>query len=486
MPRKRSIWCCLPSKRSSQTLSLEKEEPCSQQQQHDKEARKRGVFSDDDMDQLIPTTADHKGNIKRFLKQRMWWIMGGTACILTIVVVTAACRSKAWLPAPPTSAPPMLAPVVPAPGPAQGAAKGSSNDGVRKCPIHATLEMPTIIGPQEYVEQPGAQIPSCGELRLYVVGSSNVLWMTWVDQLHLYLASLGYYLPIVNTTTPAALHPWIVQTCDDTRYFKDLQTARIGRIGWHSWDFAFSSLDGCDANRFRTIGSHRVSCLAGGGKHPCMQSPPNMGLIDLAEDASRSDITIVSTWFNDKNVNANAMKNCVNFETMSYSRIIREITVPCLLRTVDAIHARNPRVWILILAKYPVQAGAGVDKQSLGWIGDLNAAVQAVFEDKPRVLFVNYSLPPDVMTYQQGRNWGHPNCRGSRIMAHAVIQRLFEAKVIQRGLCPAPHEGQDTLQSCDRRSLAACHGSALCWVDPQAGLCKFYGPGSKTFQQMAS
>jgi len=316
-----------------------------------------------------------------------------------------------------------------------------------------------------------------------VVGSSNILWMTWVDQLHLYLASLGYRLPSVNTTTPAAFHPLIVQTCDDTNYFKGLQTARIGRIGWHSWDFAFSSMDGCGPNHFRGIGIHSVSCLAGGGKHPCMQVPPDVGLADIVEDASRSDITLVSTWFNDKNVKA--MTSCVNGESMSYVKIITDVTVPCILRTVDAIHARNPRVWILILAKYPVQAGAGVEKKSLGWIGDLNAALKAGLEKKTRVLFVDYSFPPDVMTYQIGKNWGHPNCRGSRIIAHAVIQRLFGANIIQRGLGPAPHEGHDTLKSCERRSLAACHSSALCWVDPKAGRCKFYSPGSKTVQ-MAS
>merc|ERR1712113_548291 len=81
--------------------------------------------------------------------------------------------------------------------------------------------------------------------------------------------------------------------------------------------------------------------------------------------------------------------------------------------------------------------------------------------------------------FYQVAHSGHPNCRGSQVMAYAAIDRLYKAKVLARTISLIEPETENIVNSnCKNLSRAACHTSAMCWVDPQDKLCKTYGPGT--------
>merc|ERR1712032_1406634 len=92
--------------------------------------------------------------------------------------------------------------------------------------------------------------------------------------------------------------------------------------------------------------------------------------------------------------------------------------------------------WVIIMSKYPPTISQVVKKDTLPWVARLNSRVQEALERESRTLFVNYELPVgNTPTYQgNGAHYGHPNCRGSKLMAHAIVDRLFRAKVLSRRL----------------------------------------------------
>jgi len=326
----------------------------------------------------------------------------------------------------------------------------------------------------ECVEQADAQIPAGGAVRLYAVGSSATIWMTWIDQLHLHLKRLGYQVPVVNATLKPRFHPTAVPMCDDSEYFESLPTARFGRIGWSSWDFSYEGWDGCDANGYRKMdgpSNISVKCQHGPG---CHYSKNPFLLSELAKDAAKSDVTLVSTWFNDDQQGWSKFK-CFGRKKLA-QRLTASISIGNLLRMTRAIHAVNPDTWVLIVGKYP-QSYLHI---TAPWFRDLQAEVKQALEKEPRTLFIDYTMPPDYVAhmYQQAHP-GHPNCRGSRIMVNAILERLYEQKILARSLRLL---GSEVLNSnCSRLDRAACHSSVLCWADVAGGECKPYGPGTKNW-----
>merc|ERR1712187_583101 len=99
-----------------------------------------------------------------------------------------------------------------------------------------------------------------------------------------------------------------------------------------------------------------------------------------------------------------------------------------------------------------------------------------------RSLFVYYELPPDdVANMYQVAHPGHPNCRGSKIMAHSIVDRLFKAKVLGRSIKLVDQDSNVVNRNCSTLSDTVCHTSAMCWLDPTSMTCKPYGTGSSDF-----
>jgi len=326
---------------------------------------------------------------------------------------------------------------------------------------------------QDYVEQSGANIEAFGEIWVYAVGSSSLLWMTWLDQLHLCLKRLGYSLPPVSAKLEPRYYPTTVPRCDDTKYFYNLKTARYAKIGWSSWDFAFEGWEGCGEDGYRTIAGQRVKCQHGPGCH-FSKSPVRVS--SIAADAGKSNVTLIASWFNDFEQYWGHFK-CFGMEKKSHAQILN-VTIENLLNTVRAIHSQNPSVWVVIMAKY-AQTWHHINEP---WLVKANAGVKVSVEGEPRTLFVEYNMPDDdagVEVYQTAHK-GHPNCRGSQLMAHAVVQRLYGAKVLGRGLRLRPLAWEGVRRSdCGHLDPAGCHTSIVCWLDPKDRTCKEYGPGSR-------
>lgn len=349
----------------------------------------------------------------------------------------------------------------------------------KKKPLHVVgPSSAPLYTPDEYVEQAQAEIGVGSDILIYAVGSSSLLWMTWVDQLHLLLRRLGYRLPVVKAEAGGRLYPTKVPTCDDTQYFESLQTWRFGRVGWSSWDFAFEGWEGCTEG-FRSIEGHRVRCQHGAG---CAFSQDPVKASWLAKDASKSNITLIATWFNDDQQWSSNYK-CFN-GTRHSTQDVAPLTIACLLKTVRSIHAKNPRTWVLIMGKYPQTFHHITYK----FIETYNDKIKEAVEKEPRTLFISYYVPSaHEGEFFQVAHAGHPNCRGSKIMAYAVAERLYRERIIARGLRHVGFSKQSILNSsCGELEVAACHSSGFCWVDPADRQCKAYGPGTSAYHTVCA
>merc|ERR1740138_1222131 len=93
-------------------------------------------------------------------------------------------------------------------------------------------------------------------------------------------------------------------------------------------------------------------------------------------------------------------------------------------------------------------------------------------------------LTSNASIYQGGKaHYGHPNCRGSKLMAHAVVDRLYRAKAISRSLRLLELKPNVGNQNCYVLDQLACHTSAFCRQDPDLDLCVPYSAGSETFHR---
>jgi len=327
------------------------------------------------------------------------------------------------------------------------------------------------LGQTDYIEQDGAGIQSGGTLRIYALGSSSLVWMTWLDQLHLYLKRLGYELPPLSAETSVRYYPKSVPRCDDTKYFAYLKTARFSKIGWSSWDFSFEGWDGC-IDGYRNVSGYRLKCEHGPG---CHYGKEPLRVSSIARDAGKSNVTLLATWFNDYEQYWSKYA-CFGGTELKHTDVL-QISVTNLVALVRAIHRENPNVWVLVLAKYP-QTYRHLTEP---WMRGVNAGVRAAVEREPRTYFVDYYMPSDSeATLYQTAHAGHPNCRGSKLMAHAVLRRLFGAKVLAKSYRFLPATVENVVnKDCAALGHDACHTSVMCWVDPADSKCKDYSSGSQ-------
>lgn len=326
--------------------------------------------------------------------------------------------------------------------------------------------------PSEVTKQTGAEIQAGSAIGVYVIGSSSVVWTTWVEELHLALVRLGYTLPLVPAQRTPETYPRRLPTCDDAKYYHQLRTSRFGRIGWSSWDFAMDGWQGCGPDGFRSVLGHRIKCQHGAG---CAFSKNAVYVDDLARDASYSNITLLATHFNDIQFSPTQRK-CFGGAKMRLDSMM-PLTLQGLRSTVRAIHKKSPHTWVVILAKYPET----YMHKTVPLITDYNMRVKIAMEQEPKTLFVDYYMPNNYegKFYQSVPNGGHPNCRGGKIMAHAVLHKLFDAKVIAQSLKQLPAtKGNLLKQSCSTLTALSCHSSGFCWLDPEDHKCKTYGIGS--------
>jgi len=214
-----------------------------------------------------------------------------------------------------------------------------------------------------------------------------------------------------------------------------------------------------------------VKCQHGPG---CAFSKNPLNVSDLALDASRSNITFVSTWFNDDQQWSTHFK-CFGGKKADRTQI-EPVTVRLLHNLVQKIHARNPHTLVVIMSKYPET----FKHKMPAFLINYNRRVKEALELEPKTLFVDYYLPNDEEGefYRAPMYGGHPNCRGSQIMAQAVLKRLFEAKVLPRSIRLAENTKENLLaKECGQLAVDACHSSGFCWRDPDDGRCKTYKPG---------
>uniref|UniRef100_A0A7S4RG70 Uncharacterized protein n=1 Tax=Alexandrium monilatum TaxID=311494 RepID=A0A7S4RG70_9DINO len=327
-----------------------------------------------------------------------------------------------------------------------------------------------------YTDQQGSVFKVGQAIRIYAVGSSNTVWVPWLEQLHLLLSRLGFLLPLVPAKEKALIRPLDVPDCEDATEYASMLTARIGQPGWGSWGFAYEGLEGCAAG-FRWIAGRAVNCRAAWG---CPRnSPEPLSLSRIAADASKSDITLLSCWINDSKQFATG-NTCYNHSNVS--RVdTADISIVTLQRIIRNIHQLNPNVWVVVLALYPdvTVPPQVVNTATLPMINKVNRRVREGLVNESKTIFADYSFPLGVRLFQR-LHFGHPNCQAAKLMANGVVDALFSAGVLARGLArtddaPCPPVGARV--HCGSLRLACCQRAALCRV--LAGMrCIDYGPRS--------
>mmetsp|Transcript_101684 Transcript_101684/g.283075 ORF Transcript_101684/g.283075 Transcript_101684/m.283075 type:complete len:499 (-) Transcript_101684:31-1527(-) len=327
------------------------------------------------------------------------------------------------------------------------------------------------------VLQHGALVPANGKIRFYTIGSSNVVWETWPDQLHAMLKRLGYSLSYNSFDVAAMNQPLNVPVCDDASAYSDLYTPRVGKVGWSSWGFAFDSKDDCGEDGFRNIAGHNVSCVNGWACDPVGQTPETLVRpSEIAKEVQSMHVVLVSNWINDSRQHF-AQNKCFGGEAID-SVATANITAASLRLLIRAIHAKNPKARVLVMARYPSAAGIHVNTGDLGRIAAINTAVEeSVTATEPNTFFVNYAFPSGEEMFQT-KSFGHPNCRGDKVMATAVLDALFRHKIIAKGLALGDTELCLGNRDCRSLSRSCCQRSALCYVAANTS-CLAYGPGKQ-------
>merc|ERR1712217_316445 len=304
--------------------------------------------------------------------------------------------------------------------------------------------------------------------------------MSWIDQLHMYLKRLGYKVPLVPTQTIISMDTSrSVPTCDDSAYYSHLKTARLGMVGWNSWDFSFSNWDDCDPEDFHMIGGHRVKCEIGPG---CIGGRPPVTATNIATDAAKSNVALISTWYNDHKAFRQFFK-CFDGEELVKENTT-QVSIPTLIALTREIHRINPNTWVLIMGSYPSTENFRVVDADLNWTRRMNMMVKEELEKEPRTLFVDYELPGGGLEMYDRLHWGHPNCRGAKHMVQAVLRRLYSGGVLARSIKLVDPEHNVANPFCLNLEGAACSTSTLCWLDPADQQCKAYSVGHTRFHRV--
>mmetsp|Transcript_37727 Transcript_37727/g.94678 ORF Transcript_37727/g.94678 Transcript_37727/m.94678 type:complete len:500 (+) Transcript_37727:71-1570(+) len=332
-----------------------------------------------------------------------------------------------------------------------------------------------------------ARIPVGGEIRFYVVGTSNAVWQTWPDQVHVFLRELGYVVPssnyeLADSTQPMSRAP----VCDNAHEYQDLESPRIGRVGWASWGFAYDSKDDCVAadyegaigeHGFREIAGHQVSCVNSWACNPSGQRDDTLvSPTAVARDARDADVVFLSNWINDSKQRWSQFR-CFKGEEIDFVDTT-DITVQNLKRIIQAIHNESPTTVVLIMALYPDSAGPHVMEHTLSRVAAINEQVRTRINE-PNTHFVDYTFPTGQEVFSS-RNPGHANCRGDMVMATKALEVLFDEGVLARGLAlPTGDAAAACLANTECAAIAdkaCCQLAASCHVGV-SGLCESFGPG---------
>mmetsp|Transcript_154326 Transcript_154326/g.374611 ORF Transcript_154326/g.374611 Transcript_154326/m.374611 type:complete len:539 (-) Transcript_154326:117-1733(-) len=332
-----------------------------------------------------------------------------------------------------------------------------------------------------FVDQGGAQIPAGGAVRFYAVGTSNAAWQTWPDQLHAMLRRLGYSVETEALAIPGALtQPAKSQVCADASTWSSLSTPRFGMIGWSSWGFAYDSKADCNAEGYRQIAGYNVSCTNAWACNPKWQgSVPELNVSALAEGMRNAHFVVLSNWINDAKTAQQSGPRRVCYQDADIDAIkSTDITAANLKRLIRAIHAQNPNIVVLVLARYAdTRQIVYPNERTLPLVRELNEAVKQKVQGEPNTFFVDFSFPLGENMFQT-LSKVHPNCRGDKVMATSTLEALFRHGILSRGLALDPVEDCLGESACSDLSVPCCQRSALCYVAAD-GQCAAYGPGEQ-------
>lgn len=342
------------------------------------------------------------------------------------------------------------------------------------------------------IENPSAAIPTGSELKLYFVGTSNVAWQTWPDQLHAMLQGLGYSIVSPKREVAWMEHPTSkAPQCDNIEEYENLVTSRIGKVGWASWGFAYESKQDCLPVDFelqplygflepyghRIIAGHNISCVNRWACDPTDQNHSTLvNPYRVAEDAKDANIVLLSNWMNDSKQRW-SKNNCFFGANIDFTET-SNISVVNLRILINAIRRVNPAVLIVVMSLYPDAIGNFVNEPLLPRIAEINAKVEAEIADS-KTFFVKYTFPRKIAVFQVS-NPGHANCRGDRVMATRVLQTLFDQGVLMRGLrLPPVAEAGSCFEEPDCENIhdaACCQEAGACILEP-SGHCKAFSSG---------
>jgi len=351
----------------------------------------------------------------------------------------------------------------------------NQSDRAGFCEAQAVARLPSAAT----AEQGGARIAAGGTVRFYVVGSSNAAWQNWPDQMHMMLERLGYVVDLPRTQIPGEIiGPFGRRTpkCADAQAYEPLSTPRLGMQGWSSWGFSYENATCETGDGYRDIVGWNVSCTNGWACNPLWRGPvPSIPLSSIAKGVSGSDVVVLSNFVNDGRNALYAPHGCFGGPAIPDFMNTTGITVDSLLRTIRAIHAEDPGVVVLVLARYyDALPDLQVDSKSISQIDDLNAAIREGIAGEPNTYWVDSVFPTGVVVFQS-LNSGHANCRGDKIMAANVIEAMFQRKVLSTGF-DLGNETCLAAADCSALGLPCCQRSASCYVD-RSGVCAPYGPG---------
>jgi len=337
-----------------------------------------------------------------------------------------------------------------------------------------------FLPPTALLARPDAGVAPGGDLRFYVIGSSNAAWQTWPDQLHATLKRMGYQVQLPKTEIPGETDgPKGRRTpkCMDADTFETLSTPRLGLQGWSTWGFAYDNEDDCNADGFRKIAGWDVSCTNGWACTAQWRGDvPLVPASAIAKGVRGANVVILANFVNDGRNAMYGPHHCYGPGRVPDVMETTDITAESLRRTIRAIHEEDPSVVVLVLGRYAdAKQFYFVNDRTLEQNQAINAAVREKVEIEPNTHFVDLTFPMGLEMFQS-LNGGHANCRGDMVMANSVVEAMYQHGVISVGLNLGEEDACLARSDCGALDLACCQRSALCCVDREKK-CAPYGPG---------